>query len=268
MKRTDLPAVVKRAAELAARDADLEEEISEEEVIRIAAELGLPARHVKAALFEGVRDEGEPTFLDRQFGDRRILASRAVPLDVDRARRMLEDYFTGTEYMSVVRRQTGSFTLQPSGDPVSAVARAFKRGARNNLAAAEMLEVNVRELEPGTSYVNLRAVFKDERKGHFAGAVIGGTLLGAAIGMGAGIAIVVMTQQPILALTAGSIAGVGSGGGMFAGIFSSMRKNYREWRERTIMQTEGVLDRLEKGQDMKPPPPSWLKKLQNLGFGG
>ena len=56
ISRRDLPAVVKRAAELAAVEGDAEEAISEEEVVRIAAELGLSERHVRQALFEGVQE--------------------------------------------------------------------------------------------------------------------------------------------------------------------------------------------------------------------
>ena len=51
-----------------------------------------------------------------------------------------------------------------------------------------------------------------------------------------------------------------------AGILASARKRYRQWRERTVMQTEGVLDRLEKGEDMRPAPPPWIRRLQ-MKFG-
>ena len=268
IRRGDLPAVVQRAAELAAREADPEEEISEEEVIRIAAELGLPAQHVRTALYEGAHLEGEPTFLDRKFGNRRITASREVPLDAERAARALEEYFTATEYMAVVRRQPDSITLQPLGDPVSTVARAFKRGAKSNLAAAELLEVSVHSVEAGRTHVTMRAAFKDERKGHFAGAIIGGTLLGSAVGLVSSVLVGAVTHEAIVAVATGGVLAVGAGGSIYAGIVSSIRNNYRAWRERTLMQTEGVLDRLEKGEGMKPPPPSWVRKLQNLGFGG
>src|SRR5512145_1373975 len=90
--RSDLPAVVKRAAELAALEGDAEEQLPEEEVVRIAAELGLSERHVRQALFEGAQEEQEPTFLDRQLGITRIMATRAVPLNAEQARHALEDY--------------------------------------------------------------------------------------------------------------------------------------------------------------------------------
>ncbi|HUP90491.1 MAG TPA: hypothetical protein VM100_14125 [Longimicrobiales bacterium] len=259
--RRDLPAVVKRAAELAAID-DPDDQISEDEVIRIAAELGLPARHVKAALYEGAREEAAPTFLARQFGDRLITASRAVPLEESSARRWLENHFTTEEYMTVVRRQPDLMILEPAGDAMSRFVRAFKRGKKHQLSSAQMLEVRIRSLEPGWSHVYVRAAFSDERKGHFAGAIVGGTLLGASIGAFGGLATGALTNDFIVALTTGSVIGVGSGAAIFAGILSSLRTHYREWRERTTLETEGTLDHLEKRPDTVAGITPWFKKLQ------
>lgn len=257
--RSDLPLVVKRAAELAARDADPAEEISEDEVIRIAAELGLPAHHVRTALYEAAHHEGEPTFLDRQFGNRRVVASRVVPHDAEKSLRKVEELFKGSN-MTVVRRQAGSITLEAGGDMFSKITRAFR--GQNQLASAEIVEVIARKLETGGSHVTVRAVFKDERKGHFAGAVIGGTLLGASIGSLAGVLAGVVTHEMIVGMTTGTILGIGSGGGIYAGILASMKKNYREWRERVTRNTEGTLDKLEKAQDTLPPTAQWFQKLQ------
>ena len=262
IRRRDLPAVVQRAAELAAQDDDTNEELSEEEVVRIAAELGLPARHVKAALYEVAREEPAPGFLDRQFGTPRILVSRAVPLEAARARRIVEDHFTSSEYMTVVRRQADSIVFEPAADVGSKIARKFKRGSSHQLANAQVLEVSVRVLEAGWSHVRLRAVFKDERKGRMAGAIVGGTLLGIPVGAVFGALGAAITHNGIVAVAAGSIATVAAAGAIFAGIFASLRKNYREWRERTMMQSEGVLDHLEKGDDLRAQPPAWIRKLQ------
>src|SRR5215216_4081723 len=90
--RRDLPAVVRRAAELASVEDEADEELPEAEVIRIAAELGLAPRHVRQALYEGACAEPEPSLLDRQLGTPRVMAARAVPLDYERARRAIEDY--------------------------------------------------------------------------------------------------------------------------------------------------------------------------------
>lgn len=264
--RRDLPAVVRRAAELAANSDDAEEAISEDEVIRIASELGIAPRHVKQALYEGVSAEAEPTFLDKQFGTPRILAARAVPVDVEKTRRAIEEYLTTYEYLTVVRRQPDSMTFEPAPDAISKVARKFKR-SRHQLAAAEIIEVTVRPLDNGWSHVRLRAVFKDDRKSHVVGAVVGGTILGTTAGAVAGaitgaLAGSIAVVPTPAAIAVGSVFGVGILAAVFAGILTSARNRYRQWRERTVMQTEGVLDRLEKGDDMRPAPPPWIKRLQ------
>src|SRR6185503_15667935 len=122
-----------------------------QEVIRIAAELGLSERHVRQALYEGPQPETTSTFLDRHFGLPRFLTSRAVPLDASMARRSLEDYLVTQEYLQIVRRQADTTTFERAGDTVSLVARTLRRSSKHQLARAEHLELTVRPLEAGWS---------------------------------------------------------------------------------------------------------------------
>jgi hypothetical protein len=269
--RRDLPAVVRRAAELAAVDDDAGDQIAEDEVVRIAAELGIAPRHVKQALYEGVREDEEPRFLDRQLGTPRLAASRAVPLDAARALKIVEEYLVTSEYLTVVRRQGNSLTLEPAPDTVSRIARSFKRGSKHLLASAEIVEVTVRPLEDGWSHVRLRTIYEDKRRSKVAGAIVGGVFLGtpvagltAAIVGGIGSNLLGGLGDPghVVAVTAAVMTGVATFSGVMAGMLASTRKRYRQWRERTVMQTEGVLDKLEKGKDLRPPPPPWIQKLQ------
>ena len=269
ISRRDLPAVVRRAAELAAVDDEVDEEISQEEVVRIAAEIGLEARHVRQALFEGVREEGEPGFLDRQMGTPRIMATRAVPLPEDRARRALEDYFVTHEYLQIVRKQPNSTTFEPAGDTVSKISRAFQRSSKHQLAAAHGVEIAVRSLEPGWSHVRVRAVYEDDRQGRMIRGGIAGVLLGLPLGavttvVVGGIAGGLLIPEASIAL--GGIAGIGSFSAVLAGSLASVRNQWRRWRERTQDQAEAVLDRLEKGDELRPPPSPWMRKLQ-MRFG-
>lgn len=269
MKRKDLPAVVKRAAELAQVDDDVTEELPEDEVVRIAAELGLPERYVRQALFEGVTDEGDPTFLDKQFGNPRVMASRAVPFDAARAQKLIEDYFVTCEYLQVVRRQGNSMTFEPAADAVSKMARAFKRSSKHQLAAAQGLEVSVRALEQGWSHVRIRAVYEDDRKSK----LLSGVVMGSLVGLPASALATVITGGLLdavliheVALGVGGIAGIATFSSIVTASMASMRRQWRRWRQRTQDQAEGVLDRLEKGDDLRPPPAPWLRKLQ-MKFG-
>jgi hypothetical protein len=268
ISRRDLPAVVKRAAELAAFEGDAEEAIPEDEVVRIAAELGLSERHVRQAMLEGAQEEAEPSFLDRQIGIPRIMATRAVPLSPEQARAALEDYLVTREYLRVIRRQPSTTSFEPADDTVSTVARAFARSKKHCLAAAEGVELTVRELQPGWSHVRIKAVYPKVRKVHVGGAVAG-TVLGATAGGAAGIAVSIITAGSLgdpVSLALGATTGIGVLGAAAAGFWTMARNNFRTWRDRTVNEANGVLDRLEKGDELRPPPSPWLRKLQ-MKFG-
>lgn len=267
--RRDLPAVVKRAAELASVDDDANEELAEEEVVRIAAELGLAERHVRQALFEGAREEPEPGILDRHFGTPRIMSTRAVPLPADRARRAIEDYLVTYEYLQICRRQGNSTTFEPAVDAVSKIARTFRRSSKHQLASAIRIEVSVRQLEEGWSHVRLRALYEDDRRSK----VVGGSITGAFVGLPAGALTTVIVGGltngiliPEASVALGGVAGIAAFSALVAASLASARKRWRRWRESTLNQAEAVLDRLEKGDDLRPPPSPWLRKLQ-MKFG-
>lgn len=263
--RRDLPAVVRRAAELAAVDDDADEELPEDEVIRIAAELGLEARHVRQALYEGAHEEDTTGLLDRHFGLPRILAARAVPLPPERARRALEDYFVTHEYLQAIRRQQHSTIFEPATDTFSKIARAFQRSSKHQLAQATGVEISVRALEPNWSHVRVRALYEDNRRAKVTGAVVGGVVLGLPAGaLATGIVFVLSGGLivPEAAVTLGGVAGIATFSSIVAGAVASARTQWRRWRDRTQLEADAVLDRLEKGDDLRPPPAPWLRKLQ------
>lgn len=265
ISRNDLPAVVKRAAELAAIEGDAEELLPEEEVVRIAAELGLSERHVRQAMMEGVLEEEEPSFLDRHMGITRIMATRAVPGSPDQARAALEDYLMTREYLQVVRRQSVSTTFEPADDVVSKVARGFSRSKKHCLAAADAVEVTVRELQPGWSHVRVKAVYPDARKLHIGGATAGILFLGGPVAAASGTIVGALASGPLahpVSIALGATVGLGVFAGAAATFWNIARSNFRKWRERTANEAAGVLDRLEKGDELRPPPAPWLRKLQ------
>ena len=262
--RRELPAVVKRAAELAELEGDAEEAISEAEVIRIAAELGLSERHVRQALFEGVESDEAPSLLDRQLGVPRIMTARAVPMAPTEARRALEDYLVTREYLQIVRRQGMSTNFQPADDTVSKVARGFSRSNKHCLAAAESVEITTRELEPGWTHVRVKAVYPDKRRSHLVGATMGTLFLGGPLGIWTSIGVNLFTADLLgpASVAVGAAAGITAFAGMGIGMFAAARDNYRKWRKRTATEAEFLLDRMEKGDALRPPAAPWLRKLQ------
>lgn len=263
--RSNLPAVVKRAAELAASEGEPEERISEEEVVRIAAELGLAERHVRAAMYEGAGDSASDSLIDRGFGVPRIMTTRSIPMPADQARRALEDYLVTCEYLQIVRRQPTSTTFHRAEDAISKVARGFSRSSKHCLAAAEAVEITTRELEPGWTHVRVKAVYPDKRKSHLVGAAAGTIFLGAPLGVWSAVATNIVLMESIGAaasLGVGAAVGLTAFSGMAVGMFSAARSNYRKWRERTKTEAEFLLDRLEKDSALHAPPAPWLRKLQ------
>ena len=264
--RRDLASVVRRAAELAAVAEDSTDKISEEEVIRIAGELGLAPRHVRQALYEGGQADLPETFLDRHFTPPRISSGRAVQLSADNARRALEDYLVTYEYLQVVRRHGDTTTFEPASDTVSKVVRAFQRSSKHQLARAQHVDMTIRTLEEGWSHIRLRALFRDERKGQLVGVGIGSFFLGvpggAAMGAIVGGLFGTFTGTEG-AIIAGVLTGITTFGAIAAGLFSSAKSSYRRWRERTDVEAEALLDRIEKNTDLRPPPAPWMRKLQS-----
>jgi hypothetical protein len=82
--RRDLETVIRRAVDLSLAERDEEERLSEDEVVRVATELGLPARLARQALYERPALATTPSRFDRWFGDAILSSTRAVPLDADR----------------------------------------------------------------------------------------------------------------------------------------------------------------------------------------
>lgn len=263
--RSSLPAVVKRAAELATAEGEPEERISEAEVIRIAAELGLAERHVRAALYEGTEEPERGSFIDREFGVPRIISTRAVQMPTDQARRALEDYLVTCEYLQIVRRQTSSSTFHRADDAISRVARGFSRSRKHCLANAEAVEITTRELEPGWTHVRLKAVYPDARKSHIIGASVGTIFIGGPLGVWSAVATNIVLTDALGAaasLGVGTAIGLTAFSGLAVGMFSAARNNYRKWRERTRTEAEFLLDRLEKDSALRAPTAPWLRKLQ------
>src|SRR5690554_4249574 len=104
--RRDFETVIRRAAELSALDReDDHDQLSEEEVVRIGAELGLPAKYVRQALFELPEIQTEDDAGSDYFGAPVLTATRVVPGSAPDVLRRIEDYLTTREYLQVVRRR-------------------------------------------------------------------------------------------------------------------------------------------------------------------
>ncbi|HEX7090714.1 MAG TPA: hypothetical protein VF192_11310 [Longimicrobiales bacterium] len=264
--RQQLEAVIRRAIELYTARADAEERVSEEEVLRIGAELGLPADLVRQAIYEApaVLD---PSLAHRFVGPATVSVVRALPLADQEAAARLEEYLSTREYLILRRRQQSVAYFEPAEDTISKMARALSRPARNwYLARARGVALAVRPLEQGRSHVRIDMDLGNRRREAVANGLVGGGLLGLALG-GAGAVAASLgladTLGTTFATVAAAFAGIaGLGGGLSAGL-AAAAAGYRRRLAAARVEVEGLLDRLERGERLEPPPAPWRRLLRS-----
>jgi hypothetical protein len=264
ISRHGLELIIRRAIDISLSEQDAKEELTEAELIKIAEELGLSARHVRQALYEGSHSEpAADGFLDRYFGTVTVTAVRAVPCEVDMAHRRLEDYLVTREYLQIRRRQGANAFFEPADDAFSSLARAFSRpSGRYHLARSQRAYLTVRPLEPGYCHVRLQMSYPEQRKRQATSATLLGGLLALTTGGLVAGTVGVTLDAGVLTTAAAAVAGLASGGGVFVGVWAAFRESYRKWLGRSRDEADAVLDRLEHGEDLRPPASPWLRRLQ------
>jgi hypothetical protein len=269
ISKPDLQAVIRRAAELYAAETESETLLSESEVLRIGDELGLPERLVRQALYELPEPEASPSWVDRFYGSPVIAANRAVAGEANANFKRLEEYLSTREYLQVRRKQGGSAWLEPADDPISAMARAFWRPARRYyLSRASRVALTVRALEPGTSHVRLGLDMSERRRTSVIGAIFAGGFAGIGTGtltfilIAAPLGWLTGTTAPTIGLFAAAAAAIAAGGSTIAGTLSFAARRFRRRMQEALVEVEGLLDRLERGDGLEPPPAPWWRRFQ------
>jgi len=254
LTRHEFDAVIRRAAELAASETDQGEgALTEAEVYRIAREVGLSERHVRLALSDVRRGETPSGVLDRIFGPSFIRASRVVPGTVKSLAAALDDFFVGTQLLQSVRRHPSVLQYQPASDWASQVARAAAFTQRKYLvASAKSVEVHLEEVDASSVMVEF-IVDPGTRGDNIAGAAVGGGSVGVGIGIGATASVITSGGAVLLGAGIGVVAGALVLGGITWGVGTSHKKKLVAVQA----EVEGLLDRLEQGESLEPPPASW-----------
>jgi hypothetical protein len=268
--RRQLEAVIRRAAELYAAETDADERLSEGELLRIADELGLPEQHVRRALFELPEEPEDPSLVDRVFGPGILTATRTVPSEPGVTFQRLEDYLTTREYLQLRRRQPERALFGPADDTISNIARALSRpSSRFHLARARKVGLAVRPLDAAHSHVRLEVDLQHRRRDAVKGAAAGATIVGLGLGAGA-FALVGVPVTDLMGTAAGVAAGVAGGAAGFAagaaGVVTGVAARFRRRFTAARLEIEGLLDRLERGDRLEPPPSPWRRRLQ-IGSG-
>jgi hypothetical protein len=268
VSRQGIEGVIRRAVELSLRDQDSGDEVSETELIKIAEELGLSPRHVRQALYERPVENVEPSFLDRYFGSTNVVAVRSIACDAPIAHARLEDYLVTREYLQIRRRQGANVVYEPADDAFSSLARVFTSG-RTHLSRAQRAYLSVRPLETGWCHIRLEMSYPDQRKSNVIGASVVGTMLAGGTGALVATGILFSIADPTLATPLAALGGLASAVGTFSAIWVAFRNGYRRWLGQSHEEADAVLDRLQHGDDLRPPASPWLRRLQQRlrGFG-
>jgi hypothetical protein len=262
LTRREFDAVIRRAAELASSDSEAGEgALTEDEVYRIAGEVGLTEQHVRRALAE-VRSGGQGSVLDRIFGPSHVRAARVVPQAPEQLADNLDEFLAGTQLLQRVRRTPGMLQYRPAVDWASQLARAASFSSRKYyIASARSVEVQLDRIEHGRTHVEI-LVESGTRGDDAAGAIFGGGAAGLVAGglVGWGVAAVAPLA---LGIAAGAVLGVGVWSGITYAIGLAHKRKLAEVQS----EVEGVLDALETGGSLEPPPPSWRRWVKRYFHG-
>lgn len=266
--REGLELVIRRAAELAAQEADADDRLSEAEVLRIAEELGLPGRHVRRALYELPRTlESDAGLLARWYGEPTVLGARVVSGPPEHILARLEDYLVTREFLQVLRKQGGRASFQPADDAISNVARAVRRPQRQwQIARARRVLVEVRPMPGPESHVRLELDLSEQRSSAVRGGLVGGVLVGIPVAAGAFFpvdALILPVLGDAVAYGAGVLASAGAFTATVAGGLTIARNRFRTRVENARLEIASLLDRLEGGGRLDPPPAPWLRSLRS-----
>jgi hypothetical protein len=258
LTRAEFDSVIRRAAELSSSDPDAPEgALSESELFRIAGEVGLDEGHVRRALAE-VRagPPPQPTgggLIPRVFGPAHVRVSRVVPGAPDTLAQKIDDYMVSTQLLQRVRRGHAVLQYRPAADWASHVARAASM-RKYYIASAKSVEVQLDAVDPHRTLVTF-TIEPGTRGNEVGGAIFGGALASGAAGTGSAIGAALLLSSSAIPVA----VGVAVGAGIWSAIFFGTGAAHRRKLEDVRVEAEGVLDALETGTSLEPPPPAWRK---------
>jgi hypothetical protein len=236
ISREALDRIIQRAAELQTGERDIGEGLSEDELLALGKDVGIPGRYLKQALLE---ERTRLTVATRGWslgGPTRLAAHRVVPGERAVVERALSLWMGDQELLRVKRRYPDRTTWEPQVGFLVSMQRGLKAGGKTYaLTRAAEIAGQVTPLEAGFCHVQLVADVRNLRQARLAGAA---ALLGVGA-VGSGLAVALGVLFPFAALP---VAGLGllSLMPLLAGRTAQL--------ERIQVGMEQVLDRLERGE--------------------
>jgi hypothetical protein len=186
------------------------------------------------------------------FGPAHIRVSRVVPGRPEGLSHTLDDYMVSTQLLQRVRRGHAVLQYRPAADWASQVARATS-SRKYYIASAKSVEVRLDAVDDARTLVAF-AIEPGTRGNDVGGAVFGGALASTAAGTFSAIGLAMVVPGAFAVA-----AGVTLGASIWSAIFFGTGAAHRRKVEDVRTEAEGVLDALETGTSLEPPPPAWRK---------
>lgn len=244
--RAALERIIRRAAELQTAEREIGETLTQDELMSLGREVGIPVRYLQQALLEERSPLGTPTppgVMDRVAGPGQVSAQRVVPIDAELAEQNLVRWMERNELFCIQRQQRGRVTWEPLSGFQAAIRRsAAALGAGKRpfmLSRAATVSATFLPLESGYTHVTLVA---DARKVRTEYAASGTALAGAGAASTAAM-IALGALLPIALIPLPLAAGVG---------YAVLRR-YGPAVARIQLGLERALDALEAGAGRLPP---------------
>jgi hypothetical protein len=235
--REQLERIIQRAAELQAGEMDTGEGMTEQELLKLGADVGIPGRFLRQALYEEAAGGAalERDFLSRWVGPKMVLAHRVIPGERSALEQAVGVFMTEEEAMTPIRRLPDRTVWERQKGLLAEMKRGLSlEGKAYHLARAQDVSVQIAALEDGYCHAELAADISNMREQAVAG---GATLLATGV-----LAAVVLAFVPGLFPIAFVPLLAGAGLAILPG------RTLRRKVERMQVALEQVLDRLERGE--------------------
>jgi hypothetical protein len=238
--RAALERIIQRAAELQAGEMDAGDGLSEQDLLKLGADVGIPGRFLRQAMYEetsrGGAERARGTFA-RWAGPKVVAASRVVPGDKHTLEQAIEEWMTDAEALTVKRRLPDRTLWEAQKGLFAQMKRGLGVGGKSyHLAGALEISVSVTTLEDGYCHVALSADVSNTQHAALSGAT-------AAAATGVLVSSVLLALVPVampVFLILPGVVGVGIGAGI--------PKVHRRQAARVQLALEQVLDGLERGE--------------------
>jgi len=239
IRREALERIIQRAAELQAGERDIGEGLTEQELLTLGQDVGIPARYLRQALLEeqtrSVATGGATGLWGWLAGPVVLTAERVVPGDKGDVERSLTAWMEREESLQVKRRYPDRTTWEPRVGAFASIQRALGAGGKTfALARATEVAGQVTPLEAGFCHLRLVADVRGERAHRLWGAALlvlwGAVLAGVLPALGA---IAPWAAVPTVAAWVAALA---------------VARRHRGENDRVQVGLEQVLDRVEHGE--------------------